>query len=260
MSLNKFDVIGDIHGHAKVLRHLLSDMGYREEARVFRHPDRRVIFVGDFIDRGPEQIDVLNIARRMCEAGTALAVLGNHEFNALGWATPDGNGGFLRPHSSQNHGQHKEFLCQVGEGSDQHARALAWFQTLPVWLDLPGLRVVHACWHGPAQQALLPHLDEGRRFTKHGLRESSRKGSHAYGATEILIKGPEALLPDGRTFEDKQGDLRREVRLRWWDREATTFPKAALGIDGDEEALPDAGDHAVSIHRRCSGLFRALLA
>lgn len=239
MSLNKFDVIGDIHGHAKVLRNLLSDMGYREEGRVFRHPDRRVIFVGDFIDRGPEQIDVLNIARGMCEAGTALAVMGNHEFNALGWATPDGNGGFLRPHSSQNHGQHKEFLCQVGEGSDQHASALAWFQTLPVWLDLPGLRVVHACWHGPAQQTLLPHLDEARRFTKHGLRESSRKGSQAYHATEILLKGPEALLPDRRTFKDKQGDLRREVRLRWWDTDATTFPKAALGMDGDEEALPD---------------------
>jgi len=117
MSLNKFDVIGDIHGHAKVLGNLLSDMGYREEGRVFRHPDRRVIFVGDFIDRGPQQMDVLNIAKGMCEAGTVLAVIGDHEFNALGWATPDGNGGFLRPHSLQNHGQHKEFLRQVGEGT-----------------------------------------------------------------------------------------------------------------------------------------------
>lgn len=197
-------------------------MDYREEGGVLRHPDRRVIFVGDFIDRGPEQIDVLNIARSMCEAGTALAVMGNHEFNALGWATPDGNGGFLRPHSPQNHGQHKEFLHQIGEGSDQYSSALGWFQTLPVWLELPGIRIVHACWHAPAQRALLPHLDENWRFTKHGLREASRKGSHAYEAAEILLKGPEALLPDGRTFKDKQGDLRREVRLRWWDRDAYT--------------------------------------
>jgi hypothetical protein len=234
MSLNKFDVIGDIHGHAKVLRNILGEMGYREDGG---GPPR--FFVGDFIDRGPEQIDVLNIARSMCEAGTALAVMGNHEFNALGWATPDGDGGFLRPHSSQNHGQHKEFLHQIGEGSDQHTSALAWFQTLPVWLDLPGVRIVHACWHGPAQQALLPHLDKGRRFTKQGLREASRKGSRAYHAAEILLKGPEAFLPDGRTFKDKQGDLRREVRLRWWDTDANTFPKAALGMDGDEESLPD---------------------
>ena len=45
---NKYDVIGDIHGHAKALRNLLGDMGYREDGGVFRHPDRRVIFVGVF--------------------------------------------------------------------------------------------------------------------------------------------------------------------------------------------------------------------
>jgi hypothetical protein len=55
MSLNKFDVIGDIHGHAKVLRNLLSDMGYREEGRVFRHPDRRVIFVGISLIAAPNR-------------------------------------------------------------------------------------------------------------------------------------------------------------------------------------------------------------
>jgi hypothetical protein len=80
--------------------------------------------------------------------------------------------------------------------------ALEWFQTLPVWLDLPGLRVVHACWYGPAQQTLLPYLDEDHRFTKHGLREATRKGSHSYEAAEILLKGPEAVLPDGKSFKD----------------------------------------------------------
>ena len=45
---NKYDVIGDIHGHAKALRNLLGDMAYREDGGVFRHPDRRVIFVGVF--------------------------------------------------------------------------------------------------------------------------------------------------------------------------------------------------------------------
>jgi Calcineurin-like phosphoesterase len=177
MNMNRYDdVIGDIHGHAKALRNLLGDMGYHEDGGVFRHPDRRVIFVGDFIDRGPEQIDVLNISRSMCEAGTALAVMGNHEFNALGWATPDGNGGFLRPHNSQHHGQHKEFLLQIGDESENHISALAWFQTLPVWLDLPGLRIVHACWHGPSQQKLLPHLDEGQGLRSMDFAKRVRKG------------------------------------------------------------------------------------
>jgi hypothetical protein len=175
----------------------------------------------------------------MCEAGTALAVMGNHEFNALGWAEPDGTGGFLRPHTPNNKEQHQEFLRQIGEGSAAHRQALEWFRTLPVWLDLPGLRVVHACWHSRAQQALDPYLDPSQRFTSDGLRAAGRKGSEAYSAAEILLKGPEAFLPDGRSFKDKQGHIRHEARLRWWDPSATTLRKAALGMDGDEESLPD---------------------
>jgi hypothetical protein len=199
----------------------------------------QIIFVGDFVDRGPEQRDVLHIAKRMCEAGEAFAVMGNHEFNALGWAESDGNGDFLRLHTPKNREQHQEFLDQIGEGSAAHREALEWFRTLPVWLDLPGLRVVHACWHSPAQRVLEPFLDLSQRFTPDGLRTASRKGSEAYVAAEILLKGPEASLPDGRSFRDKQGHIRHEARLRWWDPNATTLRKAALGMDGDEESPPD---------------------
>jgi Calcineurin-like phosphoesterase len=239
MTTGNYDLIGDIHGHAEVLRRLLGEMDYRDVDGVFRHRDRQVIFVGDFVDRGPEQREVIHIARSMCDAGTALAVMGNHEFNALGWAEPDGNGGFLRPHSQKNQEQHEEFLLQIGEGSAAHKEALKWFQTLPVWLDLPGIRVVHACWHAPAQRMLQPFLDESHRFTKAGLREASRRGSDAYDAAEVLMKGPEALLPDGRDFKDKQGHTRHEVRLRWWDPAARTLRTAALGMDGMETNLPD---------------------
>ncbi len=239
MIAGNYDLIGDIHGHAEVLSSLLRKMDYRDDDGVFRHADRRVIFVGDFVDRGPEQREVLHIAKSMCDVGAAVAVMGNHEFNALGWAEPDGNGGFLRPHSQNNKEQHEEFLRQIGEGSVAHTEALEWFQTLPVWLDLPGLRVVHACWHAPAQQMLQPFLDQSQRFTKVGLREASRRGSEAYDAAEVLLKGPEALLPDGCSFRDKQGHTRHEVRLRWWDPDATTLRKAALGMDGMEASLPD---------------------
>jgi len=154
MSEQYYDIIGDIHGHAHALRRLLVKLGYAEWQDVFRHDSRKVIFVGDFVDRGPQQMEVLRIARNMCEAGTACAVLGNHEFNAIGWATSDGSGGHLRRHSKKNNGQHAEFLSQLGEGSLDHGNAIDWFRQLPVWLDLPGLRVVHACWHDQSRVAL----------------------------------------------------------------------------------------------------------
>lgn len=94
MSNQGYDVVGDIHGHADPLHRLLHKLDYAEIDGVFRHPERKMIFVGDFIDRGPQQREVLRIARAMCEAGSASAVLGNHEFNAIGWATQSENGTF----------------------------------------------------------------------------------------------------------------------------------------------------------------------
>jgi predicted MPP superfamily phosphohydrolase len=78
-----------IHGHADELVELLENLGYQKAQGLYRHPDRRVIFVGDFIDRGPKIRQVLEIVRAMIEEGKALAVMGNHELNALAYHTED---------------------------------------------------------------------------------------------------------------------------------------------------------------------------
>ena len=82
-----FDVIGDIHGELGKLVELLGHLGYQEKAGAFRHSDRTAIFVGDLIDRGPKQLDTVNLVQRMVEAGAAQCIMGNHEFNAIAWAT-----------------------------------------------------------------------------------------------------------------------------------------------------------------------------
>jgi Calcineurin-like phosphoesterase len=58
VSAQGYDVIGDIHGHADALRRLLAKMGYAELDGAFRHETSKVIFVGDFVDRGPAQRDI----------------------------------------------------------------------------------------------------------------------------------------------------------------------------------------------------------
>jgi predicted MPP superfamily phosphohydrolase len=142
-----YDLIGDIHGYATELKALLTKMDYQELDGVWQHPERRVIFLGDFVDRGPEQVETVQIAKAMVEKSNALAVMGNHEFNAVCWATKDSQNPSqcLRLHTDKNLGQHKEFLEQVGEGSELHKDFVEWFKTLPIFLDLPELRVVHAC-------------------------------------------------------------------------------------------------------------------
>ena len=48
-----YDLIGDIHGHADELEALLVRLGYSRVGDSYRHDSRQVIFIGDFIDRGP---------------------------------------------------------------------------------------------------------------------------------------------------------------------------------------------------------------
>ena len=89
LTIMAYDIIGDIHGQAGKLEALLRTLGYRDTAGAWRHPERQAIFVGDFIDRGPAQVRSVHIVRRMVDAGAALAVMGNHELNAIAWHTPD---------------------------------------------------------------------------------------------------------------------------------------------------------------------------
>jgi len=206
-----FDIIGDVHGCHGQLVELLQTLGYRDDTGVFRHPTRRVIFVGDLIDRGPEQVAVIDTVKAMHTAGSALVVMGNHEFNAVCWATPSAGGGHLRSHTDKNHNQHREFLNQIGDGSASHHEAIAWFRTLPLWLEIDGLRVVHACWDSAAVDGL-----ESAFFDPDDFIAASDRDSDLYRWVEHLCKGPEVELPEGYHFEDKDGHIRKNARYRWW--------------------------------------------
>ena len=59
------DFIGDIHGHADELEALLKKMGYTKKNKIYSHPERKVLFVGDYIDRGPKIRKTLKIVKAM---------------------------------------------------------------------------------------------------------------------------------------------------------------------------------------------------
>jgi protein phosphatase len=85
-----FDIIGDVHGCLDELRSLLERLGYELQGGGYAHPDgRRVVFVGDLVDRGPASLPVLSIVRAMQQNGTALAVVGNHDAKFLRWLRGD---------------------------------------------------------------------------------------------------------------------------------------------------------------------------
>lgn len=141
-----YDLIGDIHGHASILKKLLFKMDYREENGVWKHPSRKTIFVGDYIDRGPEIRETLRIVRNMQESGHAIALMGNHEYNALAYHLELPDGSHLRKHSEAKKKQHEQTMLQFEDHPQEWQSYLEWFYTLPLYIDLPELRAVHACW------------------------------------------------------------------------------------------------------------------
>ncbi len=87
-----FDIIGDIHGCFQELCELLTQLGYviasSEEDGQPRYAvaapnDRRAIFLGDLVDRGPQSHQVLRLVMDMVESGIALCIPGNHESKLL---------------------------------------------------------------------------------------------------------------------------------------------------------------------------------
>lgn len=211
-----YDLIGDIHGHADELVQLLEALGYEERGGVYQRPDRKVIFLGDFIDRGPQIFRVLEVVRPMVEAGHALAVMGNHELNALAYHTEDRDspGEHLRRRTPKNEKQHRATLEQLP--SQELRSYLDWFRTLPLWLDLDGLRAVHACWDEQAMGHIADaHTNHGGTTTEF-LHSACRNGKPLFAPVEVVLKGKEGKLPDGASFQDKDGHVRTEIRTRWY--------------------------------------------
>ncbi len=221
-----YDIIGDIHGHADELESLLEKIGYSSDGT--RHPKRRrLIFLGDFIDRGPKNRRVVEIIRTLIRADMAFAVMGNHEYNAICYHTKaeSDDSQYLRQHSEKNRNQHHAFLDEYPD-IEERSQVVRWFQRLPLFLDLDDLRIVHACWDQEAVEFVEDRYEN--TLTKEFLQRSVDRGSQEHAVIETLLKGPERSLRAGLTFPDCDGNARTDFRLKWWKEELFTLDDAAI--------------------------------
>jgi hypothetical protein len=233
-----YTIIGDVHGHADELEGLLRLAGFRETRGAYRKPGERALFVGDLIDRGPRNARVLAVVRAMVDAGQAQVVMGNHELNALHFATLDEAGQPLREHSAKNIKQHGAFLAEFPPGTPRYEQALRWMRALPLWLDLGPVRVIHAYWNDTDIRCLSNSLDKNACLTDAGLLATAGADNVAHGCVERLLKGPEVVLPEPVTFLDKDGHERREARVRWWASKPQ-LPACVLVPPSSTDSLPD---------------------
>ncbi len=235
-----YDIIGDIHGHAFELVQLLNKLGYVYKNGYYQNTDgRKAIFLGDFIDRGPLIKETVDIAKAMVDNGSAFAVMGNHEYNAICFNTLNKNGdGYLRPHNLKNIHQHEATLRQYAPYQKEYDAALEWFKTLPLFLEFSDFRVVHAMWHQPHIDFLKTRLSDAR-IDEDFLQEANIKNSTAYTAVEETLKGKEQPLPANVTFKDKDGNERNVMRMKWWEGAKNAATYRELSFMEDQHSIPE---------------------
>jgi hypothetical protein len=224
-----YDLIGDVHGCAHSLERLLQLLGYQKVAGVYRHRERQVIFLGDIVDRGPRIREALHIVRDMVEQGSALMILGNHEFNAVTYCTHDDyTNDYLRPHTANNARQIAETLEQFGNYPQEWQAFLRWFVELPLFLEIQHpqtrqiFRAVHACWD---QQLINQHRSaygDGHIDWEFIIR-SAVKGTPEARIKQRLTGGVDLPLPEGHTMLSADGYVRRAFRTKFWGHEAHTY-------------------------------------
>jgi len=213
------DFIGDIHGHADKLEALLLKLGYAKNKGAYAHPDRKVLFVGDYIDRGPKIRETLEIVKSMVDSENAIALMGNHEYNALCFHFQETEGGHLRKHLIKNIIQHYETLKQFQNRQREYEDYLDWFKTLPLFFETDTFRAVHACWDNKNIEYLKQTLINNR-LTDELIYQSVKKGTALNEAIDQTLKGKEIDMPEGLYFTDKDGTRRTAIRIKWWENPA----------------------------------------
>ncbi|MFW6290200.1 MAG: metallophosphoesterase [Mariniphaga sp.] len=207
-----YDIIGDVHGHAQLLKKMLNELGYKKTSSGYAHPERKAVFVGDFINRGPSIRKVIRTIRTMVENGNAYTILGNHELNSIISYIKRKNNLF-----QQNDISEFKTIYEFRNFPEEWKDHVRWLRSLPLFLELDGIRVVHACWSDEAVEFVKQHIAPGK--IKKEVFKQIYKSPDSEMAKNIwlLTKGIQFKLPGDLKIKNNKGTFPRSFRMRWWE-------------------------------------------
>ncbi len=223
------DIIGDVHGELPALRALGRRLGYDVDGG-WSHPGGRfLVFLGDLVDRGAHSLEVAELVRGLVDRRRALCVMGNHEYNLVAFhlKVP----GYEKPKRSN-----APTIQAMASAPERWRVVLEFLRSLPIGINLPDLRLIHACWNreslavtepllriSPAREDVdalswvQSHVCLRSPFDAQGLLPGlpgDTRDKDADIPHEALMKGFEVVAP--APFKDNDGKLRRKIRAVWW--------------------------------------------
>ncbi len=272
------DIVGDVHGEIEPLKKLLRHLDYDSQGA---HPDgRRLVFVGDLCDRGPDSPGVIELVQGLVERDLAQCLAGNHELNILRSSSKPGNRWFLDPDHEEMR-EAGEFWHSLAAPDSHKPKWLNFFASLPLALEREDLRVVHAAWV-PGEIAALRRaagstLEVYRTYEEQTLQAIEMEGLHHAIENETarwhhLLEDRNAKIPlltaTGECEERHQmgnpvrvatsgverlarepfwsnGKWRMCDRVRWWDEYEEAVP-VVVGHYWRQLAPVTASSHASS--------------
>ena len=228
-----YDIIGDVHGCYDLLVKLLDSLGYKNRSGVYQHPNRRAIFLGDIIDRGSQIKPVLELVRAMVESGNAHMVLGNHEYNLIAYLTKreDGSGDYLHLHNERRSRNLRHTLEQFHGHEQQLEEHAAWFQQLPLCLQLSlrgsTFRCVHACWQARAIELIHQHKVNAERPADF-WQATIVRGSWQKYVLDCCTRGLHLRLPNDMRLLGNDGSYHKELRIKYWLADCQNYGQVAI--------------------------------
>ncbi len=226
-----FDIIGDVHGELPALQALGRQLGYRVD-RDWTHPDGRfLIFLGDLVDRGAHSLEVAELVQGLVKERRAVCIMGNHEYNLVAYhlKVP----GYEQPKRSN-----APTIREIEAAPRRWEVVLNFFRDLPIGIELPDLRIIHACWNqrslaltkdllevprtdvssdAEAMDWVQGHVRVRSPFAAAGLvaeLPGDTVDPNGDAPHEVLMKGFEVAAPP---FLDNDGKLRERIRAVWWN-------------------------------------------
>jgi serine/threonine protein phosphatase 1 len=159
--------IGDLHGDLPALRALLPKLPALD-------PDDTIVFLGDYVDRGPDSAGVLEFLRFELPRLTPAKIIylrGNHEEAWLKVVRQQGWAGFTQPHSNGCYQTAESFTRRWSHQPDEDTAfslvhsggfyptwVVHWFAALPYWYEddhaiyvHAGLPMVDGRWQHPSE-------------------------------------------------------------------------------------------------------------
>ena len=273
------DVVGDVHGEIDALRSLLHGLGYLDGA----HPEgRRLVFVGDLTDRGPDSPAVVRLVKDLVQSGQAQCVLGNHDLNLrlchLASKEPDDRHPFGERRKHDNHWFFGEESSLDKSGiptpavlADDETRRwiLEFLASLPLVLEREDVRVVHACWHDDMVEASREWSDVIALYTSahQAIEQALLAPEPGQPSPDAIDQGlsrqnrnPVKVITSGLEYRtevpfEAGGKLRHERRVEWW-RDYDATPTCVFGHYADLGWETARSPRAVCVDFGVAGRYR----